>query len=228
MKILVIDDEQAIRTFLRISFKAEGYEVLEAETGEQALIACTQHSPDLVLLDLGLPDMDGFEVLKTLRQWSQSPVLVISARSQESEVVRLLEFGANDYVIKPFGVRELLARVKVLLRDVQKVPTTHRIMVRDLCLDLFNHILERVQEQIHLSKKEFTLFEHLARHGGKLVTQQTLLTAIWGASHKEDSHYLRVLVGQLRKKLSDDAQHPYYIETKAGIGLRLRMDEHSV
>ncbi|WP_108651093.1 response regulator [Dongshaea marina] len=225
MKILVVDDEQAIRTFLRISLRAEGYEVLEAESGEQALVCCTQHAPELVLLDLGLPDMDGFEVLSTLRQWSQIPVLVVSARSQESEVVRLLEAGANDYVIKPFGIRELLARVRVLFRDYQQTPATQYIEVADLCLDLVNHKLLRGEQQIHLSKKEFTLFEHLARHAGKLVTQQTLLTAIWGETHKDDSHYLRVLVGQLRKKLGDDIQQPRYIETETGIGYRLRMDE---
>lgn len=223
-RILVIDDEVQIRRFMRISLQAEGFTYLEAGTARQGIDMIALESPDLVILDLGLPDEDGFKVLQTLRSWSNLPVLVLTARDAEEEKVKLLEGGANDYLSKPFGIRELIARVRVLLRDLTEGGTEEdtpaRLVFRDLEIDIPNHQVWHKAQLLTLSRKEFALLVMLARHPGRLITQQQLLTSLWGKSHVEDTHYLRIFVSQLRKKLQDNPDEPTYILTEPGIGYR--------
>ncbi len=220
-KILIIDDEQQIRHFMRVSFTAEGYQSIEAENGVKGLALLKQENPNLVVLDLGLPDVDGYYVLREIRQSSKIPVLVLTARDQESVKVKLLEGGANDYLCKPFGVRELIARIKVLLRDIVYEPTPGHMVFDGLVVKPKTLQVEVDGKPIKLSKKEFALLFHLAEKPGVLVTRTELLVAIWGATHAEDTHYLRVLITQLRKKLNDDADAPRFIATEPGIGYRL-------
>lgn len=220
--ILVIDDEAQIRKFLRISLLAQGFRVLEAGTGGQGLESAALHKPDLVVLDLGLPDLDGQQVLRELREWSGVPVLVLSVRSSEGEKVLALDGGANDYVTKPFGIQEFLARVRVLLRQggsaeqpaasVSSGPLTVDFAYRRVLLD---------GQEVALTRKEYAVLALLAGHLGRVVTQQQLLKDIWGPTHTEDSHYLRVVVGHLRQKLGDNPTAPRLIVTEPGVGYRL-------
>ncbi len=191
--ILVIDDEPQIRKFLRISLVSQGYKVLEAGTGAEGLAQAALNKPDLLVLDLGLPDMDGQQVLREFREWATAPVLVLSVRASEGQKVEALDGGANDYVTKPFGIQEFLARVRALLR----------------------------QAPAALTRKEYAVLAQLARHPGRVITQQQLLKDIWGPTHTEDSHYLRIVVGHLRQKLADDPTRPRFIVTEAGVGYRL-------
>ncbi|MBU0655997.1 MAG: response regulator [Gammaproteobacteria bacterium] len=223
-RILVIDDEVQIQRFMRISLQAEGFAYLEATTARQGIELIAREQPDLVILDLGLPDADGFTVLQGLRSWSQLPVLVLTARDAEEEKVKLLEGGANDYLSKPFGIRELVARVRVLLRGRGDFPAEAsapaRLVFPDLVIDLPNHQVWHKGQLLVLSRKEFALLAMLASQPGRLIMQQQLLSAIWGKTHVEDTHYLRIFVSQLRKKLQDDADSPAYILTEPGIGYR--------
>ncbi|ACO78638.1 Response regulator KdpE [Azotobacter vinelandii CA] len=221
--ILVIDDEAQIRKFLRISLVAHGYRVLEAGCGREGLTLAAEARPDLLVLDLGLPDMDGKELLAELRRDSQVPVLVLSVRAGDGEKVLALDGGANDYVTKPFSIRELLARVRVLLRrpaSPGQGPGT--LNCGPLAVDLDNRRVDLDGREIALTRKEYDVLAMLARHPGRIVTQQQLLRDIWGPTHVEDSHYLRVVVGHLRQKLGDDPADPRFIVTEAGIGYRLR------
>ncbi len=221
IRILVIDDEPQIRRFLNISLSSQGYEILEAEDGKQGLHKTALEKPDLVILDLGLPDQDGQEVLRTLREFYQGPIIVLSVRDSEKEKVQALDSGSNDYIEKPFGVNELLARIRAVLRTFSgiEVPPTN---YDDGCLvvDLLNRRVSLNGEGIHLSKKEFDLLRELIAHPGRILTQQHLLREIWGSHHAGDTHYLRVFIGRLRSKLGDDPTSPHYIETEAGIGYR--------
>jgi len=220
--ILVIDDEPQIRKFLRISLSSQGYQVLEAATGAEGLSQAALGSPALVVLDLGLPDMDGQHVLRELRQWSAVPVLVLSVRASEGEKVEALDGGANDYVTKPFGIQEFLARVRVLLRQAAAGPNNEALLQRGaLSIDLLARRVTVDQQDITLTRKEYALLALLARHAGQVLTQQQLLKDIWGAHHADDSHYLRIVVGHLRQKLGDDPAAPRYIVTEPGVGYRL-------
>lgn len=221
--ILVIDDEAQIRKFLRISLSAQGYKVVEAGNGRDGLAQAALARPDLVVLDLGLPDMDGRDVLSELREWSQVPVLVLSVRASEGEKVLALDGGANDYVTKPFAIQEFLARVRVLLRQ-SSTPEQVAALVRTgpLCLDFAYRRVTLDDLEVSLTRKEYAVLAMLARHIGRVVTQQQLLKDIWGPTHTEDSHYLRVVVGHLRQKLGDDPTAPRFIVTEAGVGYRLR------
>lgn len=221
--ILVVDDEAQIRKFLRISLAAKGYRVLEGGNGSEGLAQAALGKPDLVVLDLGLPDMDGQQVLRELREWSQVPVLVLSVRASEGEKVLALDGGANDYVTKPFGIQEFLARVRVLLRQAgngEQVPAVVRS--GPLSLDFAYRRVSLNAAEVALTRKEYAVLAMLARHLGRVVTQQQLLRDIWGPTHVEDSHYLRVVVGHLRQKLGDDPAAPRFIVTEAGVGYRLR------
>lgn len=221
--LLVIDDEAQIRKFLRISLSAQGYQVVEAGTGRDGLAQAALTKPDLVVLDLGLPDMDGKDVLAELREWSQVPVLVLSVRASEGEKVLALDGGANDYVTKPFAIQEFLARVRVLLRQAGAgEPEAARIASGPLCVDFAYRRVTLDDVEVALTRKEYAVLAMLARHTGRVVTQQQLLKDIWGPTHVEDSHYLRVVVGHLRQKLGDDPAAPQFIATEAGIGYRLR------
>lgn len=220
--LLVIDDEAQIRKFLRISLSAQGYQVVEAGNGRDGLAQAALAKPDLVVLDLGLPDMDGKDVLAELREWSQVPVLVLSVRASEGEKVLALDGGANDYVTKPFAIQEFLARVRVLLRQAGAgEPEAARIASGPLCVDFAYRRVTLDDVEVALTRKEYAVLAMLARHIGRVVTQQQLLKDIWGPTHVEDSHYLRVVVGHLRQKLGDDPAAPRFIVTEAGVGYRL-------
>ncbi|MFI7868253.1 response regulator [Ectopseudomonas khazarica] len=223
--ILLIDDEAQIRKFLRIALSAQGYRVLEAVNGEDGLAQAALQSPDVVVLDLGLPDLDGQQVLRRLREWSQVPVLVLSVRASEGEKVLALDGGANDYVSKPFGIQEFLARVRVLLRQGQvREALPANIVCGGLNIDLAYRRVSVEGGEVALTPKEYAVLALLGQHLGRVVTQQQLLRDIWGPSHVGDSHYLRVVVGHLRQKLGDDPAAPRYLITEAGVGYRLRGD----
>ncbi|WP_375738494.1 response regulator [Pseudomonas boanensis] len=220
--ILVIDDEAQIRKFLRISLTAQGYRVQEGANGREGLAQAALGKPDLVVLDLGLPDLDGKDVLRELREWSQIPVLVLSVRASEGEKVLALDGGANDYVTKPFSIQEFLARVRVLLR--QGAPGEQQVAhvaSGPLVVDFAYRKVMLDGAEVGLTRKEYAVLAQLARHLGRVVTQQQLLKDVWGPTHVEDSHYLRVVVGHLRQKLGDDPANPRFIVTEAGVGYRL-------
>lgn len=220
--ILVIDDEPQIRKFLRISLVSQGYNVLEAATGADGLSQAALKQPDMLVLDLGLPDMDGQQVLREFREWSNVPVLVLSVRASEVQKVQALDAGANDYVTKPFGIQEFLARVRALLRQAPAGETqAAAVELGPLVLDLaFRRVLLDGVE-VALTRKEYAVLAQLARHPGRVITQQQLLKDIWGPTHIENSHYLRIVIGHLRQKLADDPTHPRFIATEAGVGYRL-------
>ena len=219
-RILIIDDEPQIRRFLGISLRAQGHEVSEAGRSQAGLESLATLGADLVILDLGLPDLDGVDVLRELRAWSQVPVIVLSARSGEGEKVRALDAGANDYVTKPFGVQELSARIRALLRQRGSEDAEPVFDDGLLRIDLGRRTVSRGGEAVTITRKEWALLALLMRHAGRVVTQPQLLRELWGPSHQEDSHYLRILVAKLRAKLGDDAAAPRYIQTESGVGLR--------
>lgn len=225
--VLVIDDEPQIRRFMKASLSAEGYAYVDAENGQNGIHQAAVATPDLIILDLGLPDLDGFEVLQSIRQWSQVPILILTARDEELEKVRLLKGGANDYITKPFGISELMARIYVLLRDVGQPSAQNQPVLNFGMLKI-----DREQRQvwlnstlISLSKKEYALLNYLASNANKLVTQEQLLIEVWGRSHREDTHYLRIFISQLRKKLHDNIIEPKFIETEPGVGYRFLLTE---
>ncbi|WP_456291613.1 response regulator [Pseudomonas sp. AK106] len=220
--ILVIDDEPQIRKFLRISLASQGYKVLEAGTGNDGLTQAALNKPDLLVLDLGLPDMDGQDVLSQFREWSSVPVLVLSVRASEGEKVRALDAGANDYVTKPFGIQEFLARIRSLLRQApESGQVESAVVIGPLNIDLAYRRVSLGDVEVALTRKEYAVLAQLARHPGRVITQQQLLKDIWGPTHVEDTHYLRIVVGHLRQKLGDDPAAPQYIVTEAGVGYRL-------
>ena len=220
-RVLVIDDEPQIRKLLDIALRAQGHGVELADSGQAGLDALAVKGADLVVLDMGLPDRDGLDVLRELRQWSQVPVIVLTVRSGEAEKVAALDAGANDYVTKPFGVQELMARIRVLLRsqaaqgDAAPVFDDGRLRI-----DLARREVSLGGEAVALSRKEYALLAFLVRHAGRVVTQPQLLRELWGPTHQQDTHYLRILVGKLRQKLGDDAAAPRWIATEPGVGLR--------
>jgi two-component system KDP operon response regulator KdpE len=222
---LVIDDEVQIRRFLRAGFELENFAVREAATAADGIRAATLKLVDLVILDLGLPDMDGAEVVERLRAWSGVPIIVLSVRSNEDEKVRLLELGADDYVVKPFGMAELLARARAALRR-QTPGTGGEPIVRTgaLTIDLAQRSVSVDGKQVQLSPKEYRLLQVLARHAGNVVTHQHLLKEVWGAAHTEDAHYLRIIVRKLRKKIETDPTQPRILTTELGVGYRLSID----
>ncbi|MDG9883674.1 response regulator [Pseudomonas sp. GD04058] len=220
--VLVIDDEPQIRKFLRISLASQGYKVLEAGTGAEGLRHAALSRPDLVVLDLGLPDMDGQQVLRELREWSAVPVMVLSVRASEAQKVQALDGGANDYVTKPFGIQEFLARVRALLRQVpQATAPEAALSLGPLTVDLAYRRVTLDGAEVALTRKEYALLAQLARHPGRVITQQQLLKDIWGPTHVEDSHYLRIVVAHVRQKLGDDPTAPRFIITEPGVGYRL-------
>lgn len=223
--ILVIDDEPQIRKFLRISLASQGYKVLEAGDGAEGLNQAALNRPDLVVLDLGLPDMDGQQLLVELREWLRVPVMVLSVRASEAQKVQALDAGANDYVTKPFGIQEFLARVRALLRQPADSQQTAAVLtLGPLSIDLAARRVQLNGEDVALTRKEYAVLAELARHAGRVITQQHLLKEIWGPTHVQDSHYLRIVIGHLRQKLADEPTAPRYIITEAGVGYRLASD----
>ena len=224
-KILVVDDEPQIHTFIRISLAAEGFEYLGAESIAAAKRLIEQNSPHLLILDLGLPDGDGMDLVNYVRAISNTPILILTARDEEDEKIRLLEAGANDYLIKPFGIRELIVRVKVLLRDLVNTHLPADILeTKDIKLEISTNQVWLQGAPLALTKKEFAFLRMLMTTPDKLVMQEELLAKIWGVTHTRDSHYLRILVSQLRKKLNDNANDQRVIKTEPGLGYRFLSD----
>ena len=219
---LVIDDEVQIRRFLRAGFELENITVQEAATGGEGIRVATLKPVDLVIVDLGLPDMDGAEVVERLRSWSTVPIIVLSVRSSEDEKVRLLELGADDYVVKPFGMAELMARARAALRRQSRGSAGEPIVrVGPLSIDLAQRSVFVGEERIQLSPKEYRLLQVLAQHAGNVVTHQHLLTEVWGVTHLEDAHYLRIFIRKVRKKIEKDPTRPEILVTELGVGYRL-------
>ncbi|MFC3851611.1 response regulator transcription factor [Salinispirillum marinum] len=217
--ILIIDDEPQIQRFLAISLRSQGYQVVSALNGQEGLVQAAVAQPDLILLDLGLPDVDGQHILKTLRLERQTPVIVLSVRASEHDKVEALDHGANDYVEKPFSVKELLARIRRLLRDrVMTVQEGYDDGV--FALNALEHKVTYAGQPVHLSRKEFALLKALVEHPGRLLTQEHLLHHIWGRAYQDQTHNLRILVGRLRARLADHGLSPQCIETEPGVGYR--------
>jgi two-component system, OmpR family, KDP operon response regulator KdpE len=227
-KILVVDDEPPMQKFLRTCLTAEGYRVVEAGEGKEAIDLARTHNPDLVLLDLGLPDMDGMDVTKSLREWCTKPIIVISARGQEGDKIRALDAGADDYMTKPFGTGELLARIRVALRRATQTGQASPdpvLEVGDLRLDLEKHEVRVGDREIHLTPNEYKLFTVLMKNAGKVLTHRQLLKEVWGPAYATQTQYLRVYMVQLRHKLEHDAARPRYLLTEPGVGYRLKAQE---
>jgi two-component system KDP operon response regulator KdpE len=223
-RILVVDDEPQIRKFLRLGLEGHGYGVLEAESADAAMRAAVAQPPDLVVLDLGLPDREGFDVLSALREWSRVPVLVLSVRGRETEKVRAFDLGADDYVVKPFGMPELLARIRAALRR-RAAPAEPVFRVGGLEVDLGRRIVRVDDAEVRLSPKQYRLLQVLVTNAGKVVTHRQLLGEVWGAAHRDDIQYLRVFMRKLRGRLEADPARPRYLLTELGVGYRLRTDD---
>jgi len=222
-RILVIDDEPQIHRFLSPALDAAGYEPRRADSGQEGLRGIALWSPDAVVLDLGLPDMDGKDVLVRAREFYAGPIIILSARDREAEKIEALDLGADDYVEKPFGVGELLARVRAHLRQTAgRREPAGPLTIGDVVIDLERREVTRAGAGVRLTPKEYQVLAHLARDAGKVIGHGALLTAVWGAAHKDDTQYLRVLIGQLRQKLEADPAQPRLIETEPGVGYRLR------
>ena len=226
-KLLLIEDEAQVRRFLRASLPAQGYTLLEAATGGEGLAMAASHNPDVILLDLGLPDLDGLEVTQRLREWSEAPILIISARGQERDKVAALDAGADDYVTKPFGVDELLARVRVALRHRARRGSGQdesTFASGELRVDLGRRQVHVADREVHLTPIEYKLLVALVRHAGRVLTHQQLLREVWGARYATQTQYLHVHMGHLRAKVEENAARPKLLVTEAGVGYRLRSE----
>jgi len=222
-RILVVDDEPQIRRFLRLGLDGHGFEVLEAATAGEALRVAATGRPDLVVLDLGLPDREGFDVLAALREWSRVPVIVLSVRGREDEKVRAFELGGDDYVVKPFGMAELLARIRAALRRHVEAEAPEPVFrVGSLEVDLVRRLVRAGGREVRLSPKQYRLLQVLVANSGKVVTHRQLLSDVWGAAHRDDVQYLRVFMQKLRRQIEDDPARPVYLITELGVGYRLR------
>ena len=219
--VLVIEDEPPIRRFLKAALLDDGYRVVEASSGEEGLKFAAQQPPDLVILDLGLPGIDGQEVLRKLREWFQAPILILSARDQEQQKISALDAGADDYVTKPFGVGELLARMRTALRHANHVESeSSEVQIGDLKIDLAARLVYRGSQQIHLTPLEYKLLTTMVKHSGKVLTHRYLLREVWGPQDSQENHYLRVFIANLRRKLEDDPAQPRFILTEQCVGYR--------
>lgn len=218
---LIIDDEVQLRRLVRITLEANGYRVFEAENGRQGLVEAASRRPDIVLLDLGLPDMEGGEVLKQLREWSRVPVVVLSVRDREEDKIAALDNGADDYVTKPFGTGELLARLRVAQRHAQPTPETTVFRVGDLEMDLTVRVVKLKGKEVKLTATEYSLLRLFVQHAGKVLTHRQILREVWGPNALEQTHYLRVYMAHLREKLEKNPARPELFVTEPGIGYRL-------
>jgi two-component system KDP operon response regulator KdpE len=224
-RVLVVDDEPAIRRFLRVSLSAHGYEVVEAKSGQEAMSAVASERPDLVLLDLGLPDLDGADVARLLREWTSVPIIVVSVRGREADKIAALDAGADDYVTKPFGMGELLARMRVALRRASSSGTEPIFILDDLVVDLARREVRVGGHPVQLTPTEYGLLRALVTHAGKVLTHRQLLREVWGPGYEQETHLLRVNISNLRHKIEPDATRPRYIRTEPGVGYRLRVEE---
>jgi two-component system KDP operon response regulator KdpE len=225
--VLVIEDEEQMRKFMRLALTAQGYRVIEAANGEDGLKQAVSYTPDLVILDLGLPDIDGMEVARRLREWSAAPILIVSARGQESNKVEALDQGADDYLTKPFGAGELLARIRVALRHAARNaqdPAVTSATLGDARVDLARRLVFMGDQEIHLTPIEYKLVAMLVKHAGMVLTHKQLLDQVWGPGHAHQTQYLRVYMTQLRHKLEKNPARPKYLLTEPGVGYRLKLE----
>jgi two-component system KDP operon response regulator KdpE len=218
--ILIIDDEVQIRRLLEITLSSNGFNISEAATGKDGLIAAATQHPQLIILDLGLPDADGIEILKKLREWYQKPIIILSVRNSEDDIINALDNGANDYLAKPFRTGELLARIRVALRQNQNTEENPNLTFGLLTIDVVNHIVRKDGLIIKLTSTEFSLLSLLSKNAGRVLTHQTILKEIWGFGYIGQTQYLRVFVAQLRKKIENDPSKPQLLITESGIGYR--------
>ena len=221
LKILVIDDEPQIRRFLRVALSAHGFAMEEASLGREGLERAIMGKPDLIILDIGLPDLDGLDVLKSLREWSQIPVIVLSVREQENTKIQLLDAGADDYITKPFGMGELLARIRVALRRTNKEADEPVLELGDLRIDRSKRLVTVRGRPVKLTPTEYDLLKTLASSPGRVFTNVHLLKSVWGPGYEDETHYLRVFIGQLRRKIEEDPSRPIHLITEPGVGYRL-------
>jgi len=222
VRVLVVDDEPAIRRFLRVSLAAHGYAIFEADCGEAARVAAAADRPDLIILDLGLPDLEGAEVTRRLREWTRIPIVILSVRGQEADKIAALDAGADDYVVKPFGVGELLARMRVALRHATPAGDEPVFVVDELVIDRARREVKVAGREMQLTPTEYSLLCALAAHAGKVLTHRQLLRELWGPGYEQETHMLRVNISNLRRKLEPDPTRPHYIRTEPGVGYRLR------
>lgn len=220
-RILIIDDETQIRRFLRVALTSHGYVVKEVGTGNEGLDAVAVFSPDLVILDLGLPDIDGLEVVRQLREWSKVPIIILSVKEQEKDKITALDCGADDYVTKPFGMGELLARIRAAMRHIAGVEEQPIIQFEELIIDLVHRRITRDDKEIKLTLTEYEIVRNLAINAGKVLTHSFLLRTVWGPTYEHEVQYLRVYIGQIRRKLERDPSRPRHIITEPGVGYRL-------
>jgi two-component system KDP operon response regulator KdpE len=224
VQVLVVDDEAQIRRFLRISLEAVGYHVYEAGIGKEGILIAAKVRPDLLILDLGLPDMDGIEVVKALREWTQIPIIILSVRDADLDKVAALDAGADDYLTKPFSTEELLARLHVALRHIQPEPDLHIFTTGELQVDLTRRLVTLRGEPVKLTPTEYALLRLMVQHTGRVLTHRQILKEVWGPAYIDESHYLRVYFSQLRQKLEENPALPKYLLTEPGVGYRLAVD----
>jgi two-component system KDP operon response regulator KdpE len=222
LRVLVIDDERAIRRFLRVSLTANGHTIVEAATGEEGLAAAASARPDLVILDLGLPDMDGVEVTERLREWTKTPILILSVRDDEHSKIAALDAGADDYLTKPFAVGELLARMRVAMRHTWQPADDPIFRTGDLVVDRARRLVTVAGAEVALTPTEYDILKTMVNSAGKVLTHRQLLRAVWGAGYESDPHVLQVNISNLRRKIEPDPSRPAYIQTEPGVGYRLR------
>lgn len=219
-EILIIDDEPQIRKLLQINLESNDYKVIQASTGKEGLILSANHPPDLILLDIGLPDKSGHEILKELREWYNKPIIILSVQDNETDIVSALDNGATDYLTKPFRTGELLARIRSAIRRSQNTEINSTIICGDIEIDLIARIVKRQEEIVKLTSTEYNLLALFAKNEGKVLTHQYLLKEIWGYSYQTETQYLRVFVGTLRKKIEENPNNPQHIITESGVGYR--------
>ncbi|KJF43625.1 response regulator [Draconibacterium sediminis] len=219
-KILIIDDELQIRRLLEITLSASGYKIIQSVNGKEALVDAATHNPSLIILDLGLPDIDGQDILKKLREWFTKPIIILSVRDSEDEIINALDNGANDYLTKPFRSGELLARIRAAIRSIENTSDTATLSFESITIDLQSHTVKKNNELLKLTATEFSILSLLAKNRGRVLTHQYILKEIWGHGYSNQTQYLRVFVAQLRKKIEDNPSKPTLLITESGIGYR--------
>ncbi len=223
-KVLIVDDEQSIRVFLQLTLTARGYETIEAAAGKEAMAKAAAEKPDIIILDIGLPDIDGIEVTRQLREWTQIPIIILSVRGSEKDKIAALDLGADDYLTKPFAVGELLARVRAALRRAAQTAGEPSFKTGDLEIDLVRRLVKVAGQEIQLTPNEYELLKVLVEHSGKVMTHKHLLNAVWGPEYIGEFHMLRVNISNLRRKIEPDVARPQIIITESGVGYRLKAD----
>jgi two-component system KDP operon response regulator KdpE len=222
-RVLVVDDETSIRRYLRAALSAQGFTIYEAADGQEAINAVVAHHPDIIILDLGLPDFDGIEVTRRLREWSQTPIIILSVREAEQDKIAALDAGADDYLTKPFGTGELMARIRVALRRQTNKPDDPVLKVGNLEMDVSRHLVTVDENQIPLTPTEYDILRLLLQDAGKVLTHRQLLRQVWGTAYESEMHILRVNISNLRRKIEPDPSRPTYIHTEPGVGYRIRV-----